>query len=153
MAETPLNNTAALAAIAALAMLAWPGASARAAQTLTVIEHATTNATPVHGGKAPDNVGDILTFNNPIFDAANKAQIGGDQGFCVRLVVGKTFECHWTLKVPDGQLMVDGPFNDDGDTILAVTGGTGSYDGATGEMLLHARDAKGTEYDFVYRLK
>jgi allene oxide cyclase len=36
---------------------------------------------------------------------------------------------------------------------LAVTGGTGDYGGAKGEMKLHARDAKGSEYDFIYNLK
>lgn len=33
-----------------------------------------------------------------------------------------------------------------------VTGGTGAYKGARGEMLIHARDAKATAYDFHYRL-
>ena len=38
-------------------------------------------------------------------------------------------------------------------SMLAVTGGTGAYSGASGEMKLHARDAKGSEYDFVFTLK
>ena len=43
-----------------------------------------------------------------------------------------------------------GPFLDAGDSALAVTGGTGAYAGAKGEMTLHARNAEGTEYDFGY---
>jgi allene oxide cyclase len=35
---------------------------------------------------------------------------------------------------------------------MAVTGGTGQYLGARGAMKLHARDAKGTAYDFTYDL-
>ena len=37
-------------------------------------------------------------------------------------------------------------------SILTVTGGTGAYDGMHGQLKLHARDAKGSEYDFVYEI-
>jgi hypothetical protein len=123
------------------------------AATLHVVERAKSDAVSVHGGKAADNVGDILTFANPIYDAADKTLIGSDQGYCVRVVLGKAFECHWTLLLAKGQLTVDGPFLDAGDSVLAVTGGTGAYSAAKGEMKLHARDAKGSEYDFVYMVK
>jgi len=126
---------------------------ASAAQNFTVVERATTDSITVHGGKAADNVGDMLTFSNDIFDAANKIKIGSDQGYCVRLVLGKSFECHWTLMLAKGQIAVDGPFLDAGDSTLAVTGGTGAYADVRGEMRLHARDAKGSAYDFVYLLK
>jgi hypothetical protein len=126
---------------------------ALAAQRFTVVERATTDAISVHGGKAADNVGDILTFSNDVFDAANKIKIGSDQGYCVRLVVGRSFECHWTLILAKGQIAVDGPFLDAADSTLAVTGGTGDYADVHGEMRLHARDAKGSAYDFQYILK
>jgi len=71
----------------------------------------------------------------------------------VRLVVGKAYECHWTLFLAGGQITVDGPFLDAGDSVLAVVGGTGAYDGARGEMKLHAKDGKGSAYEFTYRLK
>jgi hypothetical protein len=122
------------------------------AESFTVVEHADTDAT-ASVGKAKDNAGDILTFANPVFDAANKKQVGTDNGFCIRTVVGKAYECHWTLSLKDGQITTDGPFHDSGDTTLAVTGGTGKYAGAKGEMVLHARDAKGSAYDFKYTLK
>ena len=122
------------------------------AATLDVVERASTNATPVHGGSGPDNVGDILTFSNPIYDAANTARTGSDQGFCVRVVVGKAYECHFTVLLGSGQLVVDGPFYDDADSMMAVVGGTGAYAGARGAMKLHARDAHGTAYDFGFDL-
>jgi hypothetical protein len=53
----------------------------------------------------------------------------------------------------DGQITVEGPFLDAGDSVLAVTGGTGKYATARGQMTLHVRDAKGTAYDFVYALQ
>jgi hypothetical protein len=40
-----------------------------------------------------------------------------------------------------------------GDSVLAITGGTGKYAAARGQMKLHARDSKGTAYDFVYELQ
>ena len=48
--------------------------------------------------------------------------------------------------------MVSGPFLDAGDSTLAVTGGTGKYRGASGQMRLHARDASGSSYDFTFSL-
>ena len=49
-----------------------------------VVEHAITDTEiPTGGGK--DVKGNILTFNNPVFDAADKKQIGHDEGFCTRI--------------------------------------------------------------------
>jgi hypothetical protein len=45
-----------------------------------------------------------------------------------------------------------GPFYDSGDSLLVITGGSGQYAGAKGDMKLHARDAKGLSYVFVYEL-
>jgi hypothetical protein len=120
---------------------------------IDVVERAQTDTVSVKGGTAADNVGDLLTFVNPIYDAANVKQVGSDHGYCVRLVAGKSMECHWTMMLAKGQIMVDGPVYDAADTVLAVTGGTGAYSGARGEMLIHARDAKATAYDFHYSLK
>jgi hypothetical protein len=48
---------------------------------------------------------------------------------------------------------VQGPFYDDlRDSQLSITGGTGAYANARGEMTLHARDELGTEFDFVYHI-
>ncbi len=127
--------------------------AALAETTMIFVERASTDTVSVHAGKAADNVGDILTFTNDVYDAGNETKLGYDQGYCVRMVAGKSWECHWTLVLAQGQISVDGPFLDAGDTTLAVTGGTGTYMGASGEMKLHARDAKGTAYDFTYRLK
>jgi hypothetical protein len=137
------------AIITALALLASP---ALAVEQLHVVEHAKSDAT-AHVGKAVDNRGDILTFANDVFDASDKMKVGSDQGFCIRVVAGKSFECMWTLMLAGGQITVEGPFLDVGDSTLAVTGGTGKYADIRGEMKLHARDAKGTAYDFIYSLQ
>jgi allene oxide cyclase len=123
-----------------------------AAKSMHLVEHATTDAT-AHVGKDADNRGDVLTFSNDVYDATNKTKMGTDQGYCVRIVVGQSFECIWTLTLAGGQITTEGPFLDAGDSMMAVTGGTGKYASARGEMKLHSRDAKGSEYDFLYSLK
>jgi hypothetical protein len=125
--------------------------AASAGERLQVVERALTDTTIDLGAKG-DSVGDLLTFANPIYDAANKAKLGSDQGYCVRVVVGKSWECFWTLILAEGQITVEGPFLDTGDSVMVVTGGTGKYAGAKGDMKLHARDAKSTAYDFIYEL-
>lgn len=142
---------AAAALAAATPAFADPIAIVPPPHKFTVIEHAATDAT-ASVGKEKDNRGDILTFANPVFDHTNTRQVGADNGFCIRTVAGQAYECIWTLKLAEGQITVEGPFHDSGDTMLAVTGGTGKYLGAKGQMLLHARDAKGSEYDFRYTL-
>lgn len=122
--------------------------------TLKLIEHAETD-TVRHIGppKEEDSVGDVLAFANPVFDEADKNQVGTDNGSCVRTAVGRAWECIWTLKVDEGQLTVEGPFYDGGKpSKLAITGGTGSYADASGEMTLKARDPEETEYDFTYEI-
>jgi hypothetical protein len=123
----------------------------RGATTLSVVEHALTDTTAdirPHG----DSRGDVLAFRNPIFNAANTKRIGIDNGSCVRTKVARAYECAWTTRVPGGTLAVQGPFLDTHDSMLAITGGTGRYVGASGQMRLHARNAKGTAYDFIFHL-
>jgi hypothetical protein len=140
-----------LAAFAAAISVVVPAGGTQAAemQSLKVVERATTHVVTDTGDKG-DSVGDILTFANQVFDEGNKAQVGTDNGWCVRTAVGVAWECFWTLTLKDGQITVAGPFLDGGDSLLAVTGGTGAYVGAKGEMKLHARNPEGTEYDFGY---
>jgi hypothetical protein len=122
-----------------------------AAEQFTVVEHAKSDAT-AHAGPNADNRGDVLTWTNDVYDASDKLKVGTDQGFCIRVAVGKAYECSWTTALAGGQIMVEGPYYDAGDSIVAVTGGTGKYADARGQMTLHARDAKGTEYDFRFAL-
>jgi len=139
-------------AIGALALFVGCGGGSDTT-TLHVIEHAETD-TLQHTGPANENdsIGDVLGFANPVFDADNTDQVGTDNGLCIRTDPGAAFECVWTLTLDAGQLTVEGPFYDTKDSELAITGGTGDYDDAHGSMTLHARNAKGTEYDFTYSI-
>jgi allene oxide cyclase len=114
--------------------------------TIHVIEHATTDSVDV------DAVGHVLTFANDVFDSADATKVGTDQGYCVRIVVGKSWECNWTTFLAGGQVTVEGPFSDTGNTALAITGGTGKYRNARGWMELNYHNPQGTEFDFVFHL-
>ena len=136
----------------ACAILLLASSVALAGEKIALVERPT-NETTVHTSKAgTDAAGDILSFANPVFDAANKVQVASDQGFCVRTVVGKSWECMWTLLLKEGTITVEGPFHDTGDSIFAITGGTGKYEGAKGHMKLHAREGHPEAYDFDYEL-
>jgi hypothetical protein len=126
-------------------------APAFAAEQIKVVERPVGETTVDLTAKG-DSVGDMLVFANGVFDAANKTQIGSDQGYCVRTIVGKSWECFWTLTLKAGQITVEGPFLDEGDSLLVVTGGTGKYAGAKGSLKLHPRDATPSGYDFTYDL-
>src|SRR2546428_6450028 len=89
--------------------------------TIHVIEHATTDA--VTNGTAVDSAGNVLTFANDVLDSANAKKVGTDQGYCVRIVVPKSWECVWTTFLPGGQITVEGPFLDTRNSTLAITGG------------------------------
>jgi hypothetical protein len=143
--------TKGFAALTVLILIASAPSALAAGKELKFVEHATSDTVTDLGAKG-DSVGDVLTFANPIFDAKNEKQVGTDNGWCIRTVAGKAWECFWTLSLDDGQITVEGPFLDGKDSVVAVTGGTGKHVSAKGEMKLHSRDEKGTEYDFTYSL-
>src|SRR5579871_4754650 len=143
-----MKSTPARIAVLAATLLTVP---AFAAEQIKVVERPVGETTVDLGAKG-DSIGDLLVFANGIFDAANKTQVGKDQGYCVRTIVGKSWECNWTMILKDGQITVEGPFMDEGDSAFTVTGGTGKYAGAKGSMKLHPRDAKSSSYDFTYDL-
>lgn len=154
----PLLLTAVISfVIGILVAVLFPTASASFAQTrsdstLHVIDHSAQEAfldVPPKG----TSLGDQFYFNDPVFDAANKNQIGTDQGICFHMVLAHTYECHWTVYLPTGQITVEGPFDFPADSTLAVLGGTGAYKEAHGQMRLHARDPQGAQYDFFFELE
>ena len=141
-----------LAAACAVAVLALAGCGGGGGSTITVIEHATTDVT-TDTGDTGDSSGDVLTFANDVYNADNTEKVGTDQGYCIRTVAGKSYECNWTTILEDGQITVEGTFYDTESSTLAITGGTGSYDDAEGTMDLSANNDKATEFKFVFNLK
>jgi hypothetical protein len=134
-----------------LALLSATGTGAPAtAVTITVVEKVVSEKTVDIGPKG-DSMGDILAFANPIYDSAGAKKIGSDQGYCLRTVVGKSWECTWTIFFEEGQIVAAGPVLDNADSNLAITGGTGKYEGAKGTLMIHPKDE--TSYEFKYQLQ
>ncbi len=141
---------AATAASAALGLAVLGAGAAGTPTVIHVIEHATTDTVTDTGAKG-DSVGDLLTFANAVYDRTDTKRSGHDQGLCTRTVVGSAWECWWTTFLVGGQITVEGPFYDKRNSVLAITGGTGSYADVRGYMELRSR-AGGTKYDFVFHL-
>jgi allene oxide cyclase len=122
---------------------------ATAATTLTVIEHAVTDkVTDV--GKPGDSPGDLLTFHNKVYDEADADVVGSDQGSCIRISPKKgSWECVYTTILEGGSITVETPFYDAAASVGAVTGGTGTYSGASGSLDL---SCSGAECTFVFNL-
>ena len=120
-------------------------------QTITVVEHAITDTEIPTGGGA-DVKGNILTFNNPVYNAANTKRVGHDEGFCTRIAPKQhIWECLWTTFLRTGQITVQGPYYDNRNSVLSITGGTGAFRDSRGQMKLVSRDG-GMEYDFIFEL-
>ncbi|MDX6378101.1 MAG: hypothetical protein QOE98_2404 [Gaiellaceae bacterium] len=120
------------------------------ATRIVVVERATTD-TAIDNGIAGDTIGDTLAFGNELFDKTNTTKVGTDQGSCVRTVVTpgqKAYECSWTNSLKGGQIVVQGPFLDAGDSVMAITGGTGKYRNARGTMDLHALSIDTFQFTF-----
>jgi allene oxide cyclase len=148
-----LTITLALAAVAALAVAVAVAAGSSTPHitqptSLHVIEHPDTD-TVINTGARGDTTGDLLTFHNRLYNATNTKVIGSDQGSCIRISPAKgSWECMWTNFVPGGHITVEGPFFDTRDSIVTITGGTGGFRNARGQMLLHARASGQFDFEF-----
>lgn len=141
----------------AIALSAASTSSAGPVQIVPVVEHATTD-TVIDVGPPGDSTGDLLTFHNDIYDPTDTTQVGTDQGDCIRIdPAAGSWECRWITKIDatgeaqSGSITVEGPFFDTRASVLAVTGATGNFRGATGVMKLEAGPGEG-EYTFTFRL-
>ena len=126
--------------------------AAAAGRSVFVVEHAITDTEVPLAPGGKDKAGDILVFHNPVFNRADKRKVGHDEGFCTRInVKAGIWECLWTTFLKGGQLTVQGPFYDHKNSVLTITGGTGAYAGARGQMGLVAKDG-GKKYDFKFQI-
>ncbi len=117
--------------------------------TLVLVERATTDIV-IDLGEEGDSIGDLLAFGNAVYDEGNENEVGTSQGSCVRTVPGEAWECTYSVILDEGQLSVAGPFYDAGPSVFAITGGTGIYSTARGQMRLEALSA--TELRFTFEI-
>lgn len=148
-----LGSTIALLGLAVgISAIATAGSDVQTPLNVHVIEHASTD-TVIDIGDPGDSTGDLLTFHNDVYDRSDSHVLGHDQGDCIRIdPAGGSWECRWVTILSGGSITVEGQFLDTEDTVLAVTGGTGIYRNARGQMQLKSRNG-GAEYDFIFRLR
>ena len=135
------------------------GAIAQTTETLSFIERGNradgsptyTNIDVEPPGASP---GDMMIFQSDIVDSVTKKPVGQNSGWCVRTWKSKELsECTFTLTLADGQISVQGPADRHGETVLAVTGGTGKYAGARGELQLKSRVGVGIDNHLTFTLR
>lgn len=146
----PFVAAASIAALGLVVSMVSVSAAGPNVTRLVVVEHATTD-TVVDLTTNGDSTGDLLTFHNELFDETNSDVVGTNQGDCIRIEVGVSWECRWINFLEDGSITVEGPFFDAGPSAMAITGGTGAYRGARGSMRL-VSNADGTEFTFIFRI-
>jgi allene oxide cyclase-like protein len=123
-------------------------------QRFTVIEHAPFTVVPVRASGAA--VGDTAVFRSDLYDEANVTVVGAIQGFCVRTVLGVRMECVATASFADGMIMTQGPedeaLSDGAEISFAITGGTGAYLGAKGEVRITQLAGQDRQFTYAFAL-
>ena len=101
---------------------------------------------------APDSVGDQDVFNAKFF--VNSEQVGRDGGVCTLVELPSIYHCVATNWFDRGQLTVQfiGDLSSTAPGHFAITGGTGAYRGARGEVKYVAK-SDGADVTFRFRTR
>jgi allene oxide cyclase len=103
---------------------------------------------------AGDSVGDRFTLDDSLFDATNTRQVGRTFSVCTRIGTSPTFsQCVTTVVIGNDSLTAQGGFDLATTTsTLAITGGTGRYIRARGEVTVRSDPASPDEVILEFRL-
>jgi allene oxide cyclase len=136
---TTVAAPAIAAAIAATA-LASAGTTASKSKTTTFKAVAVVDSgTPVDNPPSGDSAGDILAFTQKLYTTpAMTKMVGRDEVYCVRTVPGTGRVCTGIFYLKGGQITITGPESLKLHS-LAITGGTGKWRGASGEVVLRPK--------------
>src|SRR5436190_19833988 len=131
----------AIAAVAAIAVAQTAASSTQSnKRAVTKTFKATAvidSATNVDNPPAGDSQGDIIVFTQKLYrDSSQKTKIGSDQAYCVRTIAGKARVCTGLFYLRGGTVTITGPESSTKVHSLAITGGTGDWRGARGEIVL-----------------
>ena len=96
-----------------------------------------TKVDPVDVGATGDSVGDMTVFTFQVFTRNGGTRIGAGHGYCVRTEVGVASDCLSNSSLPGGRIILQWEEHDGQRVSRAtITGGTGRYLGATGQLRL-----------------
>ncbi|KAJ9564758.1 hypothetical protein OSB04_000724 [Centaurea solstitialis] len=94
------------------------------------------------GQKPVNSLGDLVPFTNKVYSADLKTRLGITAGICILIKnipekKGDRYEAIYSFHLGDyGQIAVQGAYLTMEDTYLSVTGGTGIFAGAYGQVKL-----------------
>ncbi|XP_060193238.1 allene oxide cyclase, chloroplastic-like [Lycium barbarum] len=92
--------------------------------------------------KSVNSLGDLVPFSNKLYTADLKKRIGITAGLCILIKheeekKGDRYEAIYSFYFGEyGHMTVQGPYLTYEDTYLAVTGGSGIFEGVTGQVKL-----------------
>lgn len=92
--------------------------------------------------KPVNSLGDLVPFSNKLYSGDLQKRVGITAGICILIQnkpekKGDRYEAIFSFYFGDyGHIAVQGPYLTYEDTYLAVTGGSGIFDGATGQVKL-----------------
>jgi len=130
-----------LGAVLALGAMMWgttlPGASAGTSEELT-FRAVTTEAENLDLGEDGLSLGDEFIFHDVLRREGER--IGHDGGVCtVTTVRGPELQCLVTISLSGGDITLQGLAREGEVFVFAITGGTGQYQGASGEARVVVR--------------
>ncbi|KAI7729249.1 hypothetical protein M8C21_026462 [Ambrosia artemisiifolia] len=94
------------------------------------------------GQKPVNSLGDLVPFTNKVYSADLQKRLGITAGMCILIKnmpekKGDRYEAIFSFHLGDyGQISVQGSYITTEDTYLAITGGTGIFTGAYGQVKL-----------------
>ena len=133
----------------ALTMLA---ATPAAAETLTLFSNAEEDGYVKLG--QPGSLGDMIVWNSAL-ETKDGTVVGTNAGFCIRLDAPGNFMCDFIIDHEGhGQMTFSGvQVVEPGTSRVVITGGTGKYQGATGQVLSTPVENRARfRFDIDYRL-
>jgi hypothetical protein len=112
-------------------------------RTIVVIEK-TTSQKFLDLGKPGPTPGDMFFFASQFWNTAQTHQVGSLRGHCV-FESRSVAHCVGTARLLGGTAEFAGETTATGsDSIIAITGGTGTFDGAEGHVRVHNLNSEGT---------
>jgi hypothetical protein len=110
---------------------------ANVTQTIVVTErYSNDDATVTPPTTSPTGVGGYDVFRDPLYNGSD-TQVGHVLATCMPAFDGDSL-CHGVLEFAGGNITIDGSgISTDGSLVLAITGGTGEYVGASGQVSIN----------------
>ena len=113
----------------------------------TVIEHEVRTA-DVDTGDPGESSGDFFLFESRLLHPRTGDLVGVDSGKC--MIAIRTFVCDATARINGkGKIVVAGAFFSENDGVLPITGGTGAYREAAGQLFVRDLPNGDTRLTFV----